>query len=164
MEQKLRRNQNALVILGAGVIAFGFWSGIKTILVYFLQTDKMNEIAAELGEGVGNIPPMLLLWIIVSVILGIDLLLRLYVGLSARAEGFGRKRGRAYLVVAALMIVFFAAAIIFSITSFSLDNYDSILDAVVTFAVDLTTMITLRELFVAAIRVKKLTRALEKEG
>ena len=107
---------------------------------------------------------MQLLCIIVAAVLVIDISLRLYVGLSARAEGFGRKHGRVYLVVAALMIVCFAALIVLSITFFSLDNYDSVLDAVINFAVDLTSLITLIELFVAAIRVKKLTKALAKEG
>ena len=85
-------------------------------------------------------------------------------GRSARAVGLGKKRKRAYLVLAGIMAAGSLASMIYFVTGFSMDQYDSILDAAVTFLVELTSFILLAELLAAAFRIRKLTRALEEEG
>ena len=161
MERELRRNQNTLVIVGGGVILFGFWSFIKLILVFILQRDKLLEM---LGDSVSDSFELVLVFGFFAILLLIDLSLRLFVGRSARAEGFGRKKGRAYLVVGFIMATFLTVILILSIVTFSMINFYSVPDMVVTFAVDLTSLFTLLELLVTAVRVKRLTRALEKEA
>ena len=161
MERELRRNRNTLVIVGGGVIMFGFWSVIKAVLIFALRRDWLMEL---MGDSALDIFEVVLIYTFLAVFFLIDLFLRLFVGRSARAEGFGRKKGWAYVVVDGLMAALAAALLVVSIVTFSMSDYESVLDMIVTFAVDLTSLFTLLELLVTAVRVKRLARALEKEG
>lgn len=83
--------------IGLGVIAFGVWSVVKTVLYVALDTE--SSLRSFEGE------PYLILgfWIVLGGALAIDLALRFYVGRSAIAEGNGAKRRTAYSVLALLM-------------------------------------------------------------
>lgn len=146
----LRKNQNNLVVIGLGVIAFGVWSTIKAVLYTAFNTESL------LGESAGDNLVTLALWIIMAFILAIDLSLRLYVGLNAIAEGRERKRKTGYIVMALLMalgnFVSVAAELYF------IRSTESIGTVIVTIVVDLTSGIMLTEMVVSAIRAKQLHR------
>lgn len=177
IKRELRRNQSTLAAVGLGVIAFGVWSVIKVVLMMtlnadgFFETLGLDELAAE-GRG-----SRILGFAVVGVLLAFDLLLRLFIGLRARREGLARKKaGVIYLVLACLL----AVASVYSdvtelIETFSageamgaaIKTYASRLtatsggdidNAVVALLVELTSLITLFELIVAGIRVKRLEK------
>ena len=163
MEKELRKNQHLLAILGAGVIAFGFWTMIKTILVFALQTDRIMTLMEKSNPDLSS-SDMTAVIISVLVFLVADLSVRLYIGLSARAEGLGKKSGRVYLVLTVLLIAGAVLIEVLAVTGFDMEDYDSVLDVGVTFLVGLTSLIVLLELRISAIRVKRLTKALKKGG
>ena len=43
-EIKMRRYQNLLTVSGLGVIIFGLWTVLKTILLLFLQEDMVDDL------------------------------------------------------------------------------------------------------------------------
>nr|WP_316623417.1 hypothetical protein [uncultured Ruminococcus sp.] len=149
-EIKMRRYQNLLTVSGLGVIIFGLWTALKTILLLFLQEDMVDDLPDGLFYRV-------LFFTLIGGVLLIDFLIRLFVGLSARAEGFGKKKGYGYIVVAILI----AIASLASLVLIFFDTADrSILELIVSFIVEATSMIATVELLVAAFTVKKLKKEL----
>ena len=147
-ERKMRRYQNLLTVSGLGVIIFGLWSVLKTILLLFMKEGILSEIPDDTFVRV-------MFFLILGGILLIDVLIRLYVGLSARAEGFGKKKGYGYVVIAILMALA-------SLTSLALiffdSNEQSIWELIVSVIVEATSLVVTIELLVAAFTVKKLKK------
>ena len=149
-ERKMRRYQNLLTVSGLGVIIFGLWSVLKTILLLFMKEGILSEIPDDTFVRV-------MFFLILGGILLVDVLIRLYVGLSARAEGFGKKKGYGYVVIAILM----ALASLTSIVLIFFDtNEQSIWELIVSVIVEATSLVVTIELLVAAFTVKKLKKEL----
>lgn len=151
-EVKLRRYRNLLTISGLGVIAFGLWSVLKTIMIMLLREDVREYIRQIMPD---NTTVKLVVFGMLGGVLLFDLLLRLYVGLTARSEGFGKKKGYAYIVLAILMALGSVASIVIL---FSDASSQDPLEMIVSFIVEATSLVILIELLVAAFTVKKLTK------
>ena len=152
---ELRRNQNTLVVVGQGIISFGVYMALRVILSALLEP-------ARFTGGVVETDPFLA-YIVVGIILllfiGADMLLRLYVGRHAIREGKGQSAGNLYIVLAALMALIDLAMVVADVIGLN-DHTRSYLEKIVTLISDVTIMVTTTELIVAAVRVKKLRRAL----
>ena len=154
MEKELRRKQVTLVTLGTGVILFGVWSVVKSLL-YFrtnLFADLDTQVEPEL------LPYMLATVVIVALFVLADLGIRLKIGRRARAEGMGRRQKNGYLILAALIVLV-------NITGDLLGVYyivkngvpeQSGPDYIVSVLVDLSSTILLAELIITVLRVRKL--------
>lgn len=182
IQKELRRNRSTLAIVGIGVIAFGAWSVVKTVLILALR------VGDPLGEGAltENVPPELMRAVFygaTAFLLLIDLVLRLYVGLSARREGLAGKKGSAYIVLACLLAVMSVYSCVYSagtiiktdepaeeapsaeLFQFDPREGEDVDDAVVSTLVEITATVTLIELIVAGVRVKRLRKlAAEQEA
>ncbi len=167
MDKLLRRNENTLVIVGTGVILYGLWSVVKTLFLALQELHRqsmdssvlamMQPFSPEIAKTVFFLLGVLLL----VILLAADILLRLYVGLSARAEGFGRKKkGYGYLVIAALMAVASVTTLVAAVISIP-SSLDTIEDKIVTIIVELTSCITMTEMIISALKVKKLRKESE---
>ncbi len=177
IQKELRRNRSTLVVVGLGVIAFGAWSVVKIVLMLLLDPDAffetlgLTEIVSEnaITRAVGFAVP--------GVFLALDLALRLFIGLRARREGLARKKaGMVYLVLACLLAVFtvwsdvsvliqtlsagegIGASIVTYASKLSGTAGGDIDNAVVAIVVELTSLATMVELIVAAVRVKRFGR------
>ena len=158
METELRRRRSELLTLGYGIIAFGLWSVLKTYLYTWvdpiikeIDTEEQYKMAATI-----------LAYVMISIILAADFGLRLYVGMSARAEGMGKKKGRAYIVVAALML-FVSVMLWLASLGFvqSRAEKEALMDYIVSMVVDLTSIAILARLVYNAVKVRQLLRQLE---
>ena len=147
---KLRRYENLLTVSGVGVIALGLWSVIKTILLLFFRDDLLADMPDDPLAWV-------ILYIMIGFILLIIFLIHLFVGLSARSEGFGKKKGYLYIVVAIFMVLFSLASIVMIFVN---TNESSLLEMIVSLIVEATALIVMIELLVAAFTVKKLRKKL----
>lgn len=155
MQEQIRRHQNTLVILGTGVIIFGVWSFVKMIAYYFLNPAYIQEYA-------DRSIPMGLFFGTLYVFLAVDLLLRVYVGLSARAVGFGRKNRTAYLAACGLILVLHGMAVASGVWQMrTLDGMTA--DRIISFIIDLTAVIILLELIIASVKLKRLRKCLPDE-
>lgn len=157
MGAELRKHQDMLIIIGTGVIAFGVWSVIKTVLYYALSRDEMLRILKEQGLEQGYEAGV---YVLIALALAFILGLRIYIGLSARAEGVGKRRGNGYVVLAAIMTLANFGGFVLSVAgAFELElTLDNIVDLSVTFVVELTSIATMAELVYSALRVRNLRK------
>ena len=143
------------MISGLGVILFGVWSIVKIILTVVYRPDLITG-SSDAADAASPAVAVLVLFIFFLVP---DLLLRMYVGLSARAEARGRKKGYGYVVVAWIMAAVLVAIIIFGTVAFIQSGTvdpGTIVDEAVVWLVDITSASALVEVAVSAMRVKKL--------
>ena len=100
-QAKKRRYQDTLGIAGTGVIAFSVWSLAKIgLFLTFADQDVLRSLLGITGAMLANAVLTL-----VAAMGVIDLCVRVFVGLSARAEGRGERRNPFYLVVAAVAAI-----------------------------------------------------------
>ena len=151
-QARVRRLQDTLGIVGVGVIAFGAWTLAKTILFLFLY----NEGSIRQLYGLNDELPMEVFYIVFAVFSLFDMMVRLYVGLSARAEGLGKRKGSAYLVVAALMVALSVAGLVFMAFSES-SGSPSLFDLIMTVIIEVTSIATLVLMIFSAIRLRQLS-------
>ena len=154
MEKELRRKQVTLVTLGTGVILFGVWSVVKSLL-YFrtnLFADLDTQVEPEL------LPYMLATVVIVALFVLADLGIRLKIGRRARAEGMGRRQKNGYLILAALIVLVNIIGDLLGVYYIVKNGVpeQSGLDYVVSVLVDLSSTVLLAELIVTVLRVRKL--------
>ena len=154
MEKELRRKQVTLVTLGTGVILFGVWSVVKSLL--YFRTNLFADLDTQAEPEL--LPYMLATVVIVALFVFADLGIRLKIGRRARAEGMGRRQKNGYLVLAALIVLV-------NITGDLLGVYyivkngvpeQSGPDYIVSVLVDLSSTVLLAELIITALRVRKL--------
>ena len=158
MQRDLRRNENILAVSSLTMILFGVWTAIKLVLYFSLSEDGFRAIPKDAE---GQLERLILIAILVLFIGG-SMTFRLIVGLSARAESMGRKKGYGYVVLAVLILAADILALGFSLAHIE-ENFDSWMDMVITLFVETTSMLTIAELIVAAFRVKKLKRMAAEE-
>ena len=154
MEKELRRKQVTLVTLGTGVILFGVWSVVKSLL--YFRTNLFADLDTQAEPEL--LPYMLATVVIVALFVLADLGIRLKIGRRARAEGMGRRQKNGYLILAALIVLV-------NITGDLLGVYyivkngvpeQSGPDYIVSVLVDLSSTILLAELIITVLRVRKL--------
>lgn len=158
---KERRVSDILVSSGTGVIFFGLWSVVKTILQIILSQQSIASFAnvedVALDGTFDATTYVIISAILAFVMLGIDLGLRLYAGLSARADGRGKKKSIAYIIVAFVLIALGVISVVSTIISVSYLE-GTIIDKVVTLIVDITALLALVELVISGIRLKRIRR------
>ncbi len=153
MERELRRRRNELYNLGTGVLVFGLWSVAKT-LMYLLLTPPNLELYTLSPKLRNHLALLLVCFVLLTTFA--ELGIRAYLGLSARAEGLGKRRKMSYVVLA-----FCQAAASLFIGVFFLTQMESTergrLDTIVSMAVDLSSTIIMAEMAFTALKVKKLS-------
>lgn len=152
-EARIRRLRDTLFIAGGAVIAFSVWALAKTALLLFISNDE--QLSSSFGI-TGDVPA----WIVITValvFLTIDLVFRGYVGLSARAEGRGKKKGPFYLIVATLAAIGNATSAFGA--AFGTAMAASVFDAVVTIVIEATSLIALILVIYCSIRLRSLRKA-----
>ncbi|MBR3224851.1 MAG: hypothetical protein IKF78_05975 [Atopobiaceae bacterium] len=147
---QIRYLQSTLSIAGLGTIAFSAWSLVKTVMFFLLHNEETQRALLQLEANY----PMPLLLVTIIVITLIDLCIRAYVGLSARAEGNGKRRGTLYLVVAGFVAVTNALSIFLVIANPG--SAVSVLDSIVTLAIEATSLGTLILMIRSAMQLRRL--------
>lgn len=164
---ELRRAQNTLIVVGTGIILFGFWSAAKllgSLLILRKETIDMVVAASGTTEGVSERALFIVLFVFTTIIVALLLALRAFIGRAAIDEGRGKRRGILYLVLTALFIVGSALSIITDIRviffseeaaeQFGALTPDQSLTALV---IEVTSLIMLIEMVISSIKVRKLT-------
>lgn len=152
MGAKTRRLENNLVTLGTGIIAFGLWAFIKLILtVVFLGSAYFEDSPEE-----RRLIVMIATWVIAV----LTLLMYVWLGLSARAEGNGKKKKPVYLFVDSIISVYGFVMILIEvfiiITKFN--EIDDPFSLFITIIIDVTRMIFLIELIYSSVTLRKIRK------
>ena len=160
---KYRRLRNLLSTSSFGVIVFGLWSIIRSVLYVLFSRESQKEIDTAVSEtGVETSGVLVVIVIMMLVILGVEITLRLFVGLSARSESKGKKKSIAYVIVAGILIPFYVISVIYNIAS--TDYINGVVDNIITIIMDITSTLALIELFVAAIRIRVMRKKYGKDS
>ena len=157
MGAKTRRLENNLVTLGTGVIAFGLWAFIKLILTVILLGNAYYEDAGEEDQ----LAVVISTWVIAV----LTVLMYVWLGMSARAEGKGKRVKPVYLFFAGVICVYGLAMILleafYLITDFI--NIDDPLILVITIFIDVTRMIFLIQLIYSSVALRKIRKQAKEE-
>lgn len=109
MSAKIRKHQTTLICSGLAVIAFGIWSIVRALLVFWFNMTRVRSVVSEQmpAEGLDLSPETIITIsvIVVFVFLILDLFFRFYVGLSALSEGRGKYKRSTYIVLSVLFLV-----------------------------------------------------------
>ena len=157
---ELRRRRITLMSLGSGVISFGVWSILKTLLYIYVGVFKLDvtTVSEEYQQAATTIAYVLLAFFMLF-----SLSLRLFVGLKARAAGSGKRQRPTYIVVACLLLAWSVLSLlvaVFSRTSGRMEN-QSVMDYAVSIFVECCSAAILAELVYTALRVRKLAKLAE---
>lgn len=157
---ELRRRRITLMSLGSGVISFGVWSILKTLLYIYVGVFSLNvnTVPEEYRQAATNMA-----YVILAFFMMIGLSLRLFVGLKARAAGSGKRQRPTYIVVAGLILAWSVLSLlvaVFSRTSGRMEN-QSVMDYAVSMFVECCSAAMLAELVYTALRVRKLAKLVE---
>lgn len=149
MGVKIRRLENNLVTLGAGIIAFGLWSVIK-----FSLTNLM--MGKEFTDTLDNEYRLAFNLIGIAFIIG-SFLIYLWIGLSARAEGKGKRKKIFYLIAVVIIIIYSILMILYECFLMIISE-EGILSFVVAMIVDGTRTVFLIELLYSSITLRRLKK------
>ena len=154
-QARIRRLQDTLIIAGDGVIAFSAWSLAKTAL--FLTLTENEQLHQLLG--LDDTIPIVFFAIVLGFFLCIDLVVRVFIGMSARSEGRGKKKGPFYLIVAALAAI--ANAVSALSTALGMAFTLSPIDTVVSTLIDATALAALILVIYCSVHLRSLNKATE---
>lgn len=167
MEKELRKYQSHLTQAGMGVILFAVWR-VASINLYFgfgeIPLEMVYEAAAEIGLNEKFF--LIFLIALVGGVLLWQLSIRMYIGLSATAEGKGKTKGWLYLAVTAVVM---AAEIQLAWEAFDIDRIlagevleiHAIISALISFFMELASAYVLLELLISGVRVKLLRKKMK---
>lgn len=151
---KFRRNCSTLTIFGTGVIVFGFWGIIKVLAYVLLGIPLYSEGQLAMME-----PEMYdFLMIVLAILIAGDAIVRLIVGLSARAEGKRHTRlfPKFYLFFTVWELLFEIYTVFSLILELLvLKTYTAFEDDFISLIVELTSLAVLIEVYLAALSVRK---------
>lgn len=164
MDKKLRKYENLLVNSGGGVILFAVWGVAKVNLFMGLSSSFLGEVEkAALENGVDGDTIMAVMGVVAALILLWQLCTRLYIGINAIAEGKGKKKGWAYLVMTGFFLVTdIQAQWQILVANFSNNWAGFNISMPIAFLLEMVSVYGLVELLVSGIWVKKL-RKMRKE-
>ena len=149
MEKKIRRDENLMNVLGKAIIVFGLVSVLKLIIV-LLSDDDIIEYFKK-----GTITTIAIIMVIIAIILiaALEMIIRIYIGISAIKEAQGIKRSSAYLVLCAIFTVITLFLIVYSVIQlFQDENY--ILNFLAGFLLDVTSAAISVMVFITSIKVR----------
>ena len=168
MQIALRKYQHTLAVVGMGAIGFGIWSVVKAAL-YLTIINPLKDVVLTDYESMTDFEyePLIALGItfgITALIVLIDLLFRWRVGKLAMDIATGNKLPTARFFIRTGFVILVDALEL--VTGFLgiigvISSDESILDTVSTLLVDLTSVVTLIEMVVAAVMIRKITEQLE---
>ena len=163
MERKLRKRQNRLVDAGIGVILFAIWNVVKVNLYLGLSTFLIEEFHKAAAEyGISEKHMIIITIAIITAVLICQLTIRLYVGLSAIAEGTGKPKNYRYLVLVVVLLIMEIQTIY---QGFDLDRVlagEGMPENLITgLCMEAASMYVLLELLISGICVKKLRKKMK---
>lgn len=161
MEKELRRGSSTLQMLGIGVIMFAFWDLLKPSLMILLGTSAQTSSQSSQGPVmVSTFMAIVILLILLLIFLNFPL--RLYMGLSAMAEGRGKPKGWAYVNLSMLTFGIQSALYVFSLWNIFF-NGQTETENLAAALLETCSLATTGQLAFTAIRVKRLRKKLARK-
>ena len=157
MKKDLRKYSNNLIVAGTGVMFFGVWDVVKNLMMAFLGTQTLKDMLLS-SEMPDNFPMLAVGYVLFAIALVIELAVRGYVGLNARAIGNGKRCPKRFIVISVLLLIINAAALAASLFATDLSEYYSGFDRIITLVVDITSIYAMCEMLWSLRKVNEIRR------
>ena len=154
MDKQLRKFEINLEILGTGIIMCCIWMVAKCALLSSLYNMYLSAYFSKNELVIVNI----IIWVVVAV----EVLVRGFIGVSAKASGMGQSRSNVYLVLTVIVFVSDVIFVILEIISFFSYDY-SLSEAIVTVIIDVTSLALILEVLVYECKLRKLRKNITEE-
>lgn len=152
-EALVRRDRDTLYVIGTGILALGAWALVKYVMMYFRYSQQITEAIGKGGEDGAAVSAVL------GIIIGLalfELVLHVIVGLSARAEGQGKRKGFLYLACAVLLALLTFGYVCLDVFGlFAIEEIGDKIDVIIEGVIDFTSFVMLAGLLAATIRLRK---------
>ena len=158
---KLRQARNTLVVVGTGIIIMSAWTVIKSLSLTLFERDNITAAIREMGEEtMAEFSDKEVFAVFCAVLCAVTLIfigIRVYIGLSAISEGKDKKSGSLYIPFTVVYIGITIYQIILQAMDLLVENDDFKLEqpSAAAILIELTSLIMLTEMIIAAVRVKK---------
>lgn len=139
---------------------FGMWEILKLVLAAYYHR-KMFVTVSEEMTGDSYVLVMVIFGIVIAFMIGLDLLVRLYIGRSAIREGKETKKGWGYIVAAAL---YFSGSILGDFSALWSINEENALNVITSIIIDLTSCGAILDVIVSCLRLRRLMKATGNAG
>lgn len=171
LEVTLRKHQHTLAVVGMGVIAFGIWSVVKSILYLVF----INPIRDQLFMNYENVSDfkyerMIVFAVTVGTIILVDLLdlsFRWKIGRRALAISRGeRELSVGFYVRSAFVTLVDAIEFILGFLAVvgGIPSEEDLPDRISTLLVDITSVVMMIEMIIAAVMIGKITKRLKTDN
>ena len=168
MQNELRKYQHTLAVVGMGAIGFGIWSVVKATL-YLTIINPLKDVVLTDYEYMTDFEyePLIALGLtfgITALIVLTDLHLRWRAGKLALDISRGNRLPTVrFFVRIGIVLLIDAMELVTGILGIIgvISSEEEFLDVVSTLLVDLTSVVTLIEMVVAAVMIRKITEPLE---
>lgn len=155
--EKISRYRHGLVEAGTWVIIFSFWSAVKTAGWLFLEHNSIENLMGEYALSSDSFVKVVFLVIFIGIVL-IDLSIRLRTGLSARSDGLYGGKSSSYLVWTAILMAGSFLSIVNYFVPLS-GEYGRTEFESAAFILELSSFAILLELFICAVKLRRIRRA-----
>ncbi len=158
-QTQIRRNQELLYYSGQAWIILGIWSSIKLVVFAYLNPSSLlgddidyEEISEWLAKAI--------MFTILVTICALDMLVRLYIGLSAMQEGRGKEKRITYIIVNFIYLLVNAYSIIDSRADAVESHDESYIELFyTTLMIDLTSVFAQAAIVYAALKIRRLKKS-----
>ena len=156
MVKHLRKRRDTLRIAGLGVIAFGLWSMVRTVVYTFAGTGEIRRI---LNEPELQNYAVWLVYMVTAFFFLADLGLRIYVGIQARRESLGKHNDVLYLIVTGFLIGAHLVSVPMDILLLARGE-NQLMETLAALFIELTSMLTLGVVMWSAVSARHLEKML----
>lgn len=166
---KLRQARNTLVVVGTGIIIMSAWTVIKSFSLTLFERDNITAAIREMGEEtMAEFSDKEVFAVFCAVLCAVTLIfigIRVYIGLSAISEGKDKKSGSLYIPFTVVYIGITIYQIILQAMDLLVENDDFKLEqpSAAAILIELTSLIMLTEMIIAAVKVKKYRNEMRRE-
>ncbi len=157
LQREIRRHQNTLYVLGIGVIVFGLWTFARAFLATVVEPVDESLFA---DSGVDEDFGVFVIYVLLFVTYGIDILIRLWVGIKAIRAGKGTVKKK--LRLRGLWLLCFLGFVVIALEAYSVylsileQDIASLTNLFIAMLVDITILFVLFQLKYAEIKLRKL--------
>lgn len=153
-EAELRRNKDNLVTSGTAIFAFAIWEVLRGIMRTLVDTERFQFLVDATNGEMSKFSLGLMVIIILLVYYSLGLIVRTFVGLSARLEGKGKLKVKILPFCAIALLVFSIIRVLVDVVDL-IEEKNNIGIRMATIVMDFAFLYAMIQLVKSLIKVRK---------
>ena len=144
----IRKTEDNLITIGNGVMLFGVWTLLKSILTFIIFGSELDETLPFAVKAVATV----IIWAVIL----LDTGGRIYIGYAARCEG-RREKKLPYLGFTGFLLLVYIIAVILEIVLL-VTLAEEIVYMLIVLVIDVTSLIFLLQLMINSVKIRRLRK------